>query len=402
MSDPKAVNTMLKTLTIDELKVGMFVKDIVLKDNKHKVKNQGVVNSERTIQMLKKQGVTKVVVECDSANESSSPQQTNNCLERTTAPAEQISNSVAEEFEKSCAVYDEASETVKKLFSASLGPQSLSAESVNKLAGEITESVLRNEYAITILTRIRHSSTYQWEHAINCAVLICGFGLYLGLKRDTVEQMTLGALVHDSGVAKVSRGVLEKPGKLTQSEMSMVKKHIVWGIELCKREGYDSPIIIDMTANHHERLDGSGYPRGIKEDKISKLAKITAIVDVYDAMTGDRPYKKGEHPLKVFRFLLNKKTQFDQSIVQQFIKYLGVHPVGSLVKLSNGKLAVIIEGNRIDPLKPKVKVIYNLKSERMINASDCNLAHEDITIESSVDAEDYGINLAKTIRDSVG
>jgi len=387
---------MLKTLNIDELEVGMFVKHIVLKDSNHKVKNQGVVNSARTIDMLKKQGVTSVVIECDAEKEK----QVGNDKPAESALQEER-KTVEEEFKKSCAVYDEASETVKKLFSASLGPQSLSSEAVSKLAGEITESVLRNEYAITILTRIRNSSTYQWEHAINCAVLICGFGLYLGLKKETVEQMTLGALVHDSGVAKVSRGILEKPGRLTQSEMAMIKKHIVWGIELCKREGFDSPIVIDMTANHHERLDGSGYPRGIKGDKISKLAKITAIVDVYDAMTGDRPYKKGEHPLKIFRFLLNKKAQFDQSLVQQFIKYLGVHPVGSLVKLSNEKLAIVIEGNRIDPLKPKVKIIYNLKSERMTNASNCDLTHEDVTIESSVKAEDYGINLAKIIRDMV-
>jgi len=391
---------MLKTLDINELEVGMFVKDIILKDSKHKVKNQGVVNSARTIEMLKKQGVTSVVIEFDPEAEKTEeiipPAPTTK-----KTPKKQINNTVSEEFEKSCIVYDQASETVKQLFDVNFGSKSLSAEAVGKLAGEITESVLRNEYAITILTRIRNNSAYQWEHAINCAVLICGFGLYIGLKRETVEQMTLGALVHDAGVAKVSRGILEKPGKLTQSEMSVIKKHIVWGIELCKRDGFDNPIIIDMTANHHERLDGSGYPRGIKEEKISKLAKITAIIDVYDAMTGDRPYKKGEHPLKIFRFLLSKKEKFDQSLVQQFIKYMGVHPVGSLVKMSNEKLAIVIEGNRTEPLKPKVKVVYNLKSERMLNGTDFDLRHEDVSIEGLVNPEDYGINLAKVIRDLV-
>jgi HD-GYP domain-containing protein (c-di-GMP phosphodiesterase class II) len=384
---------MLKTLTIDELEVGMFVKDIVLKSSKHKVKNQGIVNSARTIDMLKRQGVCSVVVECKP---------TDDAVTKSTKNQNVNSKSLAEEFEHSCTIYDEASETIRKLFNASnLTTHTLSASAISALAGEITSSVIRNEYAITILTRIRDRSAYQWEHAINCAVIICGFGLYLGLKKETVEQMTLGALVHDAGVAKVSRAILDKAGPLTENEMGVVKKHVVWGIELCKRDGFDSPIIIDMIANHHERLDGSGYPRGVKGDKLSKLAKITAIVDVYDAMTGDRPYKKGEHPLKVFRFLMSQQNQFDQELVQQFIKYLGVYPVGSLIKLSNDKLAIVIEGNRVNPVKPKVKIIYNLKLNHTITPSDFDLQNSETTIESAVNAEDYGINLSKIIRNVV-
>jgi len=380
---------MLKTLAIEELEVGMYVKDIMLKNSDHKVKNQGKVNSKKTIEMLKKQGVTSVVIELEDSDEENIQEQS----------IEQIS--VADEFSRSCEVYDEASETVKRLFLTAGSTKPLSAEAVGLLAGEITESVLRNEYAITILTRIRNKSTYQWEHAINCGVLICGFGLYLGFNKDTVTQMTLGALLHDVGSAKVSRGILEKAGKLTQNEMSVVKRHIKWGVELCKKDGFDSPFIIDMTANHHERLDGSGYPRGISGDKISKLARITAIIDVYDAMTGDRPYKKGDNPLNVFRFLLSKKEKFDQSLVQQLIKYLGVHPVGSLIKLSNEKLGVVIQGNRTDPMKPIVKLIFNLKSERNITPTDCDLSNENVTIVSAVKAEDFGINLTKIIREVV-
>jgi HD-GYP domain-containing protein (c-di-GMP phosphodiesterase class II) len=396
---------MLKTLTIDELEVGMFVKDIVLKSSKHKVKNQGVVNSARTIEMLKKQGVCSVVIECEPS-EDLPPVQTDN---QPNDPANNRSKQdksndipLADEFERCCDVYDQSSETIKKLFNIkNLSQTSLSAPAINELASEITDSVMRNEYAMTILTRIRDRSAYQWEHAINCAVLICGFGLYLGLKKETVQQMTLGAIVHDAGVAKVSRAILEKSAPLTENEMSVVKKHVVWGIELCKRDGFDQPMIIDMVANHHERIDGSGYPKGLTGDKISKLAKITAIVDVYDAMTGDRPYKDGEHPLKVFRFLMSQQQKFDQELVQQFIKYLGVYPVGSLVKLSNDKLAIVIEGNRINPLKPKVKIIYSLKLQHTIKAADCDLENVEVTIESAVNAEDHGINLSRIIRDII-
>lgn len=277
----------------------------------------------------------------------------------------------------------------------------MSPEAISLLAGEITDSVIRNEYAITILTRIRHHSTYQWEHATNCAILVCGFALFLGLNKQTAQKMTLGALLHDIGVAKIPKGIIDKPNKLTSNEMNVVKKHLSWGHQLCKRDGFTDPIIMDMLINHHERLDGSGYPRGMKKDKLSKLARITAIVDVYDAMTGDKRYKKSQQPINALRYLLGQKDKFDQSIVQQFIKYLGVHPVGSLVQLSDDKLAVIVEGNRSEPLKPKVKIFYSLKLQQYVNPKYYDLATSPITIITSVRAEDFNINSAKVIRNTV-
>lgn len=389
---------MLKSLTIDELEVGMYVKDIILKNSNRKVKNQGVVNSKRTIDLLKKQGVEKVVIECD--DEDTPPtSNTDEASSNNTPSTESEDISVADEFARSCEIYDEASENVKSLFLETSMGKPLSPESMNVLAGEITDSILRNEHAITILTRIRQKSNYQWEHAINCGVLICGFGLYIGLKKETVQEMTLGALLHDIGTAKVSSAILEKNGELTANEMSVVKKHVIWGVELSKRDGFSSPIIVDMLVNHHERLDGSGYPRGLSDKKLSKLSRMTAIVDVYDAMTGNKPYKQGDLPQSVLRHLLKEKNKYDPELVQQFIKYLGIHPVGSLVKLSNDKLAVVIESNRVEPLKPIVKVIYSVKLNHYTKPVEHNLINEDFGIVASVQASDYQINLNKIIRE---
>jgi HD-GYP domain-containing protein (c-di-GMP phosphodiesterase class II) len=304
-----------------------------------------------------------------------------------------------EEFARSCEIYDSTTKNIQNLFERAQAQKSLSPEAVSLLANEITNSVIRNEYAITILTRIRHHSTYQWEHAINCAILICGFALFLGLNRDTAQKMTLGALLHDIGVAKVPKGIINKPGKLSSNEMTVMKKHLVWGHQLCKRDGFDDPIIMDMLINHHERLDGSGYPRGLKKEKLSKLARITAIIDVYDAMTGDKSYKKGEQPIIALRHLLRQKDKFDQELVQKFIKYIGVHPVGSLIQLSNEKLAVVVEGNRAEPLKPKIKIFYSVKLQQHLKSKDCDLTSDTASIIASIRAEDYNINSAKVIRD---
>ncbi len=407
---------MFKTLPISDLKTGMFVTTVILQDRKNKVKNQGRVNSQRTIDSLKKQGVTEVIIQYEEDEEiqqngTPTPSQDNQQLSKQN-PTEQPQSSskkdstvepctLSEEFTRSCEIYDNTTRNIQDLLKRAQCQQNLSPEAINLLASEITDSVVRNEYAITILTRIRHHSTYQWEHATNCAILVCGFALFLGLNKQTAEQMTLGALLHDVGVAKIPKGIIDKPDKLTSNEMSVVQKHLAWGHQLCKHDGFTNPITMDMLINHHERLDGSGYPRGIKNEKISKLARITAIIDVYDAMTGDKIYKKGQQPVKALRYLLAQKEKFDQTFVQQFIKYLGVHPVGSIVELSNEKLAVVVEGNRKEPLRPKVKVFYSLKLQHYLKPKDCDLASDPAKIIASVQAEDYNINSDKVIRDII-
>jgi len=405
--------TIFKTLSINELKTGMFVSEVILRERKNKVKNQGRVNSQRTIESLKKQGVTQVIIKCED-DETSSTQPIENSKETPQQNIETDQSSIVDptqnkltaeassldqEFSRSCEIYDNTTKNIQSLFNHARAQKALSPEAINLLASEITDSVVRNEYAITILTRIRHHSTYQWEHATNCAILVCGFALFLGLNKDTAQKMTLGALLHDIGVAKVPKGIIEKPSKLTTNEMDVVKKHLAWGHQLCKKDGFNDPILMDMLINHHERLDGSGYPRGLKKEKLSKLARITAIVDVYDAMTGDKNYKKGLPPISALRHLLGDKNKFDQEIVQQFIKYLGVHPVGSFVELSNDKIAIVVEGNRNEPLKPKVKIFFSLKLQNYIKIKDCDLSKDPVTILASVHADAHNINSAKVIND---
>jgi len=402
-----------KTLTINELKTGMFVTEVMLSNRKNKVKNQGRVNSQRTIESLKKQGVTQVIIKCEDekttsdepteSSEDTNPQSTESDQEDKIAPTKNKlpaeACSLDQEFSRSCEIYDNTTKNIQSLFNHARAQKALSPEAINLLACEITDSVVRNEYAITILTRIRHHSTYQWEHATNCAILVCGFALFLGLNKDTAQKMTLGALLHDIGVAKIPKGIIEKPSKLTTNEMDVVKKHLAWGHQICKKDGFNDPIIMDMLINHHERLDGSGYPRGLKKEKLSKLARITAIIDVYDAMTGDKNYKKGQPPINALRHLLGDKNKFDQEIVQQFIKYLGVHPVGSFVELSNKQIAIVVEGNRSEPLKPKVKIFFSLKLQNYVKMKDCDLSKDPVTIITSVHADVHNIKSTKVIND---
>ena len=409
---------MFKTITIDELEIGMYVKDVVWNNSQYKVKTRGLVKSAETIKQLRQQGVASLVVayekdvtkaqqknqtvpptaQTQAANDEP-PATDTQSRKKNKAEEKSLSQKVEDEFARSSEIYDEATEHVKEMFFNAAAGQNLSPEAISILAGEITESVSRNEYAMTILTRIRHHSTYQWEHSINSGVLMCGFCLFLGIKKEVVEQITLGAMLHDVGTAKVPKGIIEKQDKLTKNEMSVVQKHVSWGYDMCKRDGFDAPVIVDMVVNHHERLNGSGYPRGISGDKISKLSRMVAIVDVYDAMTGDKSYKKGIQPIEALRYLIGAKDLFDQDLVQKFIKYIGVNPVGSLVKLTSEMLGIVIEGNREEPLKPLVKVFYSLKLNTRISPKTIDLTTEPVEIVSSVRGEDYNINVAKIIKD---
>lgn len=221
------------------------------------------------------------------------------------------------------------------------------------------------------------------------------------MKKEVATQIAIGAMLHDVGVAKIPHAILEKKEKLTKNEQELTQKHVTWGHSICKSDGLTNKITTDMLINHHERLDGSGYPRGIDGSKLSKLARITAIIDVYDAMTGNKHHKQGEQPINALRYLMSKNEKFDRTLVQQFIKYIGVHPAGSVVKLSNDTLAVITEGNRDEPLKPTAIAFYNTKHERNMNSKEHILHKEALTITAAVRPEDYKINISKIIREVI-
>lgn len=391
-----------KIINIDELALGMYVLNVKSAKRFVKIKTKGMVKSDEIIKQLKKQGVTSLTVRdeqplIDEQEENEEPVPSGLKVKKQSTKK----RTLAAEFYRSCKVYDDATNTIKGIFNDISSGKKMNIDAINELANDITESIIRNEHAIAILTRIRDKNTYHWEHAINTTILISGFALYIGMSKETVVQIAIGALLHDAGLAKLPMGIINKREKLNDNEEELLKKHVLWGYKICKADGVTNRIITDMLVNHHERLDGSGYPRGVKANKISKLARITSIVDVYDAMTGSKHYQKGEEPINALRYIISNGEKFDRSLVQQFIKYIGVHPVGSLVKLSNETLAIVTEGNREDPLNPKTIAFYNTKLDKRITSTEYALDNEDLTIRSAVKPEDYNINISKVIREII-
>ncbi|WP_404341007.1 HD-GYP domain-containing protein [Pseudoalteromonas mariniglutinosa] len=409
---------MLITLPISELAPGMFVDSVSKQQesvNSIKIKTRGLVRDKSIIQRLIAEGVEELLIDFTQsdvaipskyqppATEQSSSQVSSkkSTKKNTTKIKTEKVVTVEQEFAKASVAYEQHGRKLQTMYGDITSGLKMNISLLDEIAVDIVESVFRNHDAMTILTRLKDKHIYNWRHMINTAILVTVFAKYLGYKEATVKELAMGALLHDLGQAKMPQGLLSKPAELTNSEMQIVRKHVAQSLGLVKGEAGITPLMLDMIVNHHERLDGSGYPRGVKGDKLSRPARIMAIIDVYDAMTADRPHQLGDEPINALRYLLANKQLFDGELVQRFIKCLGVHPVGTIVKLNNERLALVMEGNHENPIKPKVKVFYNAKHKHHITAKDVDLNKQDneLKIISSIRPLEYQLNLARLLKE---
>jgi HD-GYP domain-containing protein (c-di-GMP phosphodiesterase class II) len=178
------------------------------------------------------------------------------------------------------------------------------------------------------------------------------------------------------GKAKIPLEVLNKPGKLTPAEYQLVKDHPRLGHEMLLQGGVASPAALDVCLHHHERPDGQGYPEGLSGDAFSLLARMGAVCDVYDAITSNRPYKEGWLPADSIAKMAEwtRAGKFDAAVFRAFIDCVGIYPVGSLVRLSSERLAVVVEHNPEAPVTPRVKVFYSLRSQMTVPVENLDLS----------------------------
>ena len=222
------------------------------------------------------------------------------------------------------------------------------------------------------------------------------FAKHLRLDKEIIEQLALGAFLHDLGKIKVPDHILHKPGKFTDAEYEEMKRHVNYGVEIVRQQPGIPPLALEIVQHHHERLDGRGYPNQLSAEDLDKYARMIAIVDSYDAMTADRVYKQGMYPIQAFKILRAEANNgYDQELVEQFIQCLGVYPVGTLVKLTSGKLGLISKLNKSKPLNPIVKVFYNTRLNQTIAIEelDLSVAKYQDQIECCIKPEEFDLNL---------
>lgn len=197
----------------------------------------------------------------------------------------------------------------------------------------------------------------------------------MGMDVATIHDVALGALLHDIGKMRINLALLNKPGKLTEEEFRLIKSHVVLGSDLLRQMKDIPRITFDPVELHHERFDGSGYPQGLKGSDISQIGRMSAIIDVYDAITTDRCYSKLLSPADAVRKLFEwSKFHFDPELVQIFVRNVGIYPVGSLVKLESGRLGIVVEQRENGLLTPVVRVMFDAKRNYYLAPEDLDLS----------------------------
>lgn len=232
------------------------------------------------------------------------------------------------------------------------------------LVAELANNIVENLDASMWLTQLKDRDEYTAIHSLNVCVLSLTFGRSLGLPTNELNELGLGALLHDIGKMRVPLNVLNKPGKLTKDEYEIMKTHPGIGYEVIRNDKNLTPAVLTIVRNHHERLDGQGYPDNLSEKDISYFTKIVSITDVYDAITSDRVYHDGMTPHDALKCLYEwMPNNFDSKLIQTFIRTIGIYPVGSIVELHSGHIGVVVKLNESHRLKPVVMMVINSEKE---------------------------------------
>ena len=306
-------------------------------------------------------------------------------------PVVQEKASFSDEIKRATKIVAKGREAVVSMFQEARMGKAIEAEAAAPLIEEISNSVLRNPGALISLARLKTADDYIFMHSVAVCALMIALARQLGLDEAQVRDAGMAGLLHDLGKAMIPLEVLNKPGKLTDEEFDLVKTHPEEGYKLLLEGSGVSEMTKDVCLHHHEKIDGSGYPKGLNGETMSLFAKMGAVCDVYDAVTSNRPYKAGWDPAESIKRMAEWTGHFDPLVFQAFVKSLGIYPIGSLVKLASGKLGVVIEQGEQSLLKPKIKVFFSTKSQAYIKPEVIDLARSAEKIAGREDAAKWGI-----------
>ena len=247
-------------------------------------------------------------------------------------------------------------------------------ERIEPVVERMIQSVLRNPGALSCLGRVKQKDHYTFEHSVNVSILMVNFCHHLGLNQRTTRDAAIGGLLHDVGKVFTPDEILNKPGPLSDAEFARIREHVGHGVDTVSAIKGISDLSLAIVAQHHEHMNGAGYPAGLQGEQISQLGQMAAIVDVYEALTSTRPYRSAMEPSHVLQRIFGWNKQFNNELVQRFIQCVGIYPVGTLVRLESGMVAIVVEANPANLLHPTVRVILDTRRDMIVTPRDLNLA----------------------------
>ncbi len=402
--------TMLKEFLVKDLIPGMFVADVTVQAGTFSIKSGGFVRTPQAIQNLTNKGVVKVIVDLaksehleDSTEVSPlSEQQVTETPEASKeVPKRQQPTSFQDEIGQASQLYNQAKKLQRQALSNMQLGRPIDTEAMKELADGFMDSVFRNQDALACMTRMRQKDDYLMEHSINVSIIMTIFAKHLKIEQSIIHELATGALLHDLGKINVPDEVLHKPGRLSDTEMQIMRSHVMLGYNILQQSKGLSSIALEVVLDHHERIDGTGYPNKKNSTSLSKYSKMISICDTYDAITASRVYQNARTPIMAFKILRKESgTGFDADLVAEFINCMGIHPVGTLVQTKSNKLGIVTKPNFVNPLCSVVKVFYSLANKGYIPSKviDLGATGVDDEIAKSVKPEEFGIDLNRIMK----
>jgi putative nucleotidyltransferase with HDIG domain len=279
---------------------------------------------------------------------------------------------------------------------------SMDTRETRLLVQQLVELVAVNPRAALWLTNLKDRHSHTADHCINTAVLAVAFGAYLGQPKEALEDIGLGGLLHDVGKMRTPLAILDKPGPLTEDEYDVIRKHPVDGYQMLRKQGNVPELALQIVQLHHERISGKGYPFGLKGDEIPLPVLIVAIAEVYDDISSDRVYHEGILAPNCLNMMFNwAPNDYGEYLMQEFIRCIGIYPIGSLVELNTGALGIVMSSNPDSRLKPVIMLVRDREGRPYRRRPLLNLAAPgpqeggfSWQVKRVVDCKDYHLDLA--------
>lgn len=294
-----------------------------------------------------------------------------------------------------------ARETAKSVMQTSRSELGRHLPHMRDVVEAMVESIVRNPKAMMWLTRLRSADPYTYSHLVDTSIYLIAFGRHLGFPQPILQTLGMAGLLIDVGKLELPADLLAHSGPLTPEQFEKVKEHVQRGLDILCEIDTVTTKVLEIVARHHERLDGSGYPERLVGDSIGMFGGMAGIVDVYTAITCDRPYAKAQSTLDAFRTLYDvRDSQFHAALVEQFIQTIGIYPVGSLVELTTGEVGIVVKENRLRRLKPRVMVLLDAQKRPLSYPGALDLigdpldaAGEPIAIARELRPDSHGLDL---------
>ncbi len=370
---------MLKKVPVTKLQLGMYIQDLGGSWIDHGFwRSHFLITNDRKLAKIKKSKVTWVIIDTSKGLDYIEEQP---AVAQKPEPApdprkeEQMREQQA--FDDAREIIDGSKEQITSMFADAKNGGKTDIKLVENLVQEMSDSIEGHPDALTSLSRIKRADQYTYMHSVAVAALMTALARTMKLSEENVRLAGMCGLLHDIGKVQIPDAILNKAGRLTPDEYKLMQQHPELGAAILKEDADIPPAVIDVCLHHHEKMAGGGYPEGLVGKQISLFARMGAICDVYDAVTSNRPYKKGWDPAFTIHKMQKWEGHFDPDIFKAFIKTIGRYPLGSIISLTKGELGLVVAQNPDNPELPVVKIFYSIRWSHAIPVRRVNLADPD-------------------------